>query len=73
MFSIIIFVIALLGFATFIFGNVTNKVVATFPKLTSGQARWTGFIVGALALSVSFNIFVAIAVGGLALYFKGRR
>ncbi len=72
MVSILLLILAVAGFSVFSFENVERTIASLFPKLTGGQVRWIGLVVGFLSLA-AINFFVALIACGAAIYFKARR
>jgi hypothetical protein len=70
--TILLLILAIAGFSVFSFGNVERTIASLFPKLTGGQVRWTGLVVGFLA-AAAINSIVALVACGVAIYFKVRR
>ena len=72
MVTILLLILAVAGLSVFSFGSIERALCAVLPKLTGGQVRWIGLVIGFAAVWAAVHFIVAVLVAGAAIYFKRR-
>lgn len=69
----LLLILAIAGFSAFSFGSVERAIVSLLPKLSGGQVRWIGLLIGFVAVWVGIHFIVALIAAGAAVYLTVRR